>query len=406
MKGARELERLPGISMNGNSSANDPRPLVAHVMYRFDTGGLENGVVNLINNMPADRYRHAVIALTEITDFRGRITRDDVTFIELNKKPGHAVYLYPQLFSLFRRLKPRIVHTRNLAALEVTVPAWAAGIPVRLHSEHGREGTDLDPANVKYRLMRKAYRPFVTNYLALSKDLAQYLREFVGIPSHKLTQIYNGVDSKRFWGDGQRKSMPDCPFQSPDQFIFGTIGRMHAVKDQLNLARAFAHGVNQRPDMREKLRMVMIGDGPMRKEVMNFLEHEGILNLAWLPGERHDIPEILRGMDCFVLPSRSEGISNTILEAMACQLPIIATRVGGNPELVLDEGTGKLVPPANPEALASAIIAYAEHPELARQHGLAGRSAVERQFSIEAMAQAYCSLYDSLLNHGDRQAFH
>ena len=396
----------PQISMKRNSSSTDPRPLVAHVVYRFDTGGLENGVVNLINHMPADRYRHAVIALTEITDFRKRITRDDVDFIALNKKPGHAVYLYPRLFSLFRRLKPSIVHTRNLAALEVSVPAWAAGVPARLHSEHGREGNDLDPANVKYRLMRKAYRPFVTNYLALSKDLAHYLDEFIGIPSQKLSQIYNGVDSKRFCGYGQRKITTDCPFQSPDQFIFGTIGRMHVVKDQLNLAQAFVYVLNQRPDMREKLRMVMIGDGPMRKQVMNFLEHEGILDLAWLPGERHDVPDVLRGLDCFVLPSRSEGISNTILEAMACQLPVIATNVGGNPELVVDESTGKLVPPANPAALASAIIDYAEHPDTARQHGLAGRSAIERQFSMEAMAQAYCSLYDSLLSPSDKQALH
>lgn len=389
-----------------HTPATDPRPLVAHVMYRFDTGGLENGVVNLINHMPADRYRHAVIALTEITDFRHRIKRDDVQFIALNKKPGHAIYLYPRLFSLFRRMQPSIVHTRNLAALEITVPAWAAGVPARLHSEHGREGSDLDPTNVKFRLMRKAYRPFVTNYLALSKDLAHYLVEFIGIPPKKLSQIYNGVDSKRFFGYDQRQIMTDCPFQSPDQFIFGTIGRMHAVKDQLNLAQAFVHVLNQRPDMRKKLRMVMIGDGPMRKQVTDLLKHEGIQDLAWLPGERHDVPEVLRGLDCFVLPSRSEGISNTILEAMACQLPVIATDVGGNPELVLDGTTGKLVPPSNPQALAASIIDYVEHPDMARQHGLAGRSAIERQFSMQAMAQAYCALYDSLLSPSDKQAFH
>lgn len=384
---------------------NDSRPLIAHVIYRFDTGGLENGVVNLINHMPADRYRHAVIALTEITDFRDRIMLNDVQFIALHKKPGHAVHLYPRLFFLFRRLKPSIVHTRNLAALEATVPAWAAGVPARLHSEHGREGNDLDPTNVKYHLMRKAYRPFVKNYLALSKDLAHYLREFIGIPSHKLSQIYNGVDSNRFLGNGRREIMTDCPFQSPDQFLFGTVGRMHPVKDQLNLAQAFVYALKQRPDLRDKMRMVMIGDGPLRNQVMAFLKQEGIQNLAWLPGERRDVPDVLRGLDCFILPSRSEGISNTILEAMACQLPVIATDVGGNRELVTSECTGKLVPPANPAALASAIVDYAEHPDIARQHGLAGRSVIERQFSMEAMAQAYCALYDSLLSPSDKQAF-
>jgi hypothetical protein len=107
----------------------DPRPLVVHVVYRFDTGGLENGIVNLINHMPAQSYRHAVLALTKVTDFRRRIQRDDVEFIELNKPPGHGVWLYPRLFRLFRALRPAIVHSRNLAALEVLVPAWATTRP-------------------------------------------------------------------------------------------------------------------------------------------------------------------------------------------------------------------------------------------------------------------------------------
>ena len=111
----------------------DTRPLVLHVMYRFDTGGLENGVVNLINHMPADAYRHAVLALTEVTDFSQRVQRKDVEFIALHKPPGHGIWQYPKLFKLFRRLRPHIVHSRNLAALEVQVPAWAAGVPVRIH---------------------------------------------------------------------------------------------------------------------------------------------------------------------------------------------------------------------------------------------------------------------------------
>ena len=94
-----------------------------HVMYRFDTGGLENGVVNLINHLPNAAYRHAIVALTAVTDFRHRIRRDDVEFIALNKGPGHGVWLYPQMFMLLRRMRPAIVHTRNLAALELVVPA-------------------------------------------------------------------------------------------------------------------------------------------------------------------------------------------------------------------------------------------------------------------------------------------
>lgn len=374
-------------------------PHIAHIVYRFDTGGLENGVVNLVNNLPREKYRHTIVALTEITEFKSRIIRPDVNFVSLHKKPGHGIWLYPDLFRLFRNLRPDIVHTRNLAALEATVPAWAAGVPAVIHSEHGREGADLDPNNRKYGFMRKLYRPFVTNYLALSADLSHYLAESIGIPKRKLFQIYNGVDSKRFFPSNARQKISNCPFQDSGQWIIGTIGRMHAVKDQMNLATAFVGALQNRPDLRYRLRLVMIGDGPLRPAVQRYLSEAGVADLAWLPGERHDVPQLLQGFDCFVLPSRSEGISNTILEAMASGLPVIATEVGGNPELVTDGGSGKLVPANNPQALAAAIIAYADHPDMATDAGRRGRSAVEEKFSLEAMINAYCRLYDASLSH-------
>ena len=186
----------------------DSRPLVAHVMYRFDTGGLENGIVNLINHMPASAYRHAVIALTEITDFRQRIQRDDVEFIALNKAPGHLLWIYPELFRLFRRLRPAIVHTRNLAALEAQVPAWLAGVKGRIHGEHGRDVGDYDGKNKKYQWIRRLYSPFVKHYIALSRDLADYLTHTIGITGHRVAQIYNGVDATRFQPANSRQPIP------------------------------------------------------------------------------------------------------------------------------------------------------------------------------------------------------
>src|SRR5690242_15924459 len=138
----------------------DGRPLVMHVVYRFDVGGLENGVVNLVNHMPASAYRHAVLALTEATDFSARIRRDDVPVMSLRKPPGHAFWQYPQLFRLMRAWRPAIVHTRNLAALEAVIPAWAAGVPVRIHGEHGRDVDDLHGSSRKHQWMRRFYRPF------------------------------------------------------------------------------------------------------------------------------------------------------------------------------------------------------------------------------------------------------
>lgn len=375
----------------------DVRPLVAHVMHRFDTGGLENGIVNLINHMPADAYRHAVIALTDITDFKNRIQRPDVQFFALNKQPGHVLWIYPQLYRLFRQLKPAIVHTRNLAALEATVPAWAARVPARIHGEHGRDVGDFDGTNKKCQWIRRIYSPFVKHYIALSQDLAHYLTHSVGIGAKRVTQIYNGVDTSRFHPSSQRQDIPGSPFNKAGLWLVGTAGRMQTVKNQTNLARAFVQAINAEPRLRERLRLVMVGDGPLRNESLAILESAGLAELAWLPGERKDIPDVMRGLDCFVLPSLGEGISNTILEAMASGLPVIATAVGGNPELVDDARTGHLVPVADPGALARAIIALALTPEKARAMGNAGRKRIEAQFSITAMIDSYQQIYDRLL---------
>lgn len=379
------------------TSSQDKRPLVAHVMYRFDVGGLENGIVNLINHMPREAYRHAVISLTDITDFRQRIVRDDVEFFALEKSAGHALWIYPQLFRLFRTLRPAIVHSRNLAALEVVIPAWVAGVPVRLHGEHGRDVDDMDGSSRKYQWIRRIYRPFVSGYIALSRDLEHYLTARVGMPQANVVQIYNGVDAQRFASSGVRLPIAGCPFTDPSCWLVGTVGRMQQIKDQTTLARAFVRALELMPELKASLRLVMIGEGPLRAQSQALLEQAGCADLAWLPGERNDIPEILRGLNCFVLPSLSEGVSNTILEAMASGLPVIATDVGGNGELIDAGRTGELVPAGGVQTLAQRLVDYAGDRARARRAGLAGRAAVERRFSLAAMVRQYQGLYDRLL---------
>lgn len=366
-------------------------------------GGLENGVVNLINNMNSEKYRHAVVALTEITDFRNRVGRDDVVFYALNKPAGHAFWLYPKLFRLFRKLRPAIVHTRNLAALEVLVPAWAAGVSVRIHGEHGRDVGDFDGNNAKYQWMRRIYAPFVTHYLALSRDLALYLTEKVHISSKRITQVYNGVDAVRFSPAESIKQsvIQGSPFADRGLWIVGTVGRMQTVKDQLTLTRAFIRALEIAPELKAHLRLAMVGDGPLRVSCQKLLDSAGVAQLAWLPGARNDVAEIMRGLDCFVLPSLAEGISNTILEAMACGLPVIATDVGGNADLVLSGVTGQIVPVGDVEAIARSLVQLATSPELAQEMGRAGRQRVLEKFSLEAMVGTYQGLYDRLSGAGE-----
>jgi sugar transferase (PEP-CTERM/EpsH1 system associated) len=372
--------------------------MVLHVVFRFDVGGLENGVVNLINHMPAGAYRHAVLSLTDATDFSRRIHRDDVPVIALHKPPGHALRLYPTLFRLFRQLRPAIVHSRNLATLEAQVPAWAAGVPVRIHGEHGRDVGDLVGASRKHQWLRRAYRPFINHYVALGSELTDYLVTRVGVAPTRLTSIYNGVDTTRFRpADGIPAAIPGCPFDSGRHWLIGTVGRMQAVKDQPTLARAFVLALAHRPALRERARLVMVGDGPLRAASLAILDAAGVADLAWLPGERHDVADIMRGFKCFVLPSLAEGVSNTILEAMASALPVIATAVGANAELVQEGSTGEVVPSGDPSSLAAAIVRLAMEPAQASSMGRAGRTVVNARFSLGAMTSAYQALYDKQL---------
>lgn len=373
-------------------------PRVVHVIYRLAVGGLENGVVNLVNRLPANAWRHTIVALTDVDhDFACRIGGENVELVSLRKGPGHALGVWLRLWRLLRRLQPSIVHTRNLAALETTPVAWAAGVPVRIHGEHGRDAVDPDGANLRRQRIRRLYRPFVTHYVALSPDLETYLRRSIGVPADRIDQIYNGVDTARFAPCARRAAIEGCPFGAAAHRLVGAVGRLDPVKDHANLARAFGAALQREPALRETLRLVIVGDGRERGRVESILHEAGVRDLAWLAGERHDIPAILQGLDLFVLPSFGEGVSNTILEAMAAGLPVVATRVGANADLVADGATGRIVPHSDSEALAGAIAAYAADPPLSRAHGRAGRLRVEQRFSLERMVDRYHALYLSLV---------
>ena len=386
-----DIHRLP---------ARDSRPLVLHIVFRFDTGGLENGVVNLINRMPTDAYRHAVLALREVTEFRRRIQRADVGFISMHKPPGSGIAAYGAVSRVIRQLQPAIVHTRNLGPLEMQpVAAWA-GVPVRIHGEHGRELDDLHGNNRRMQWIRRMYSPFVHRYIALSRDLEQYLAGRVGIAPRRISQIYNGVDGDVFCAASASAGpapLAGCPFDANTHWLIGSVGRMQGVKHQTLLARAFVLALQQAPALRAQARLVLVGDGPLRAECAAILHAGGVQALAWLPGERADVADVMRALSCFALPSLAEGISNTILEAMASGLPVIASAVGGNGELVRDGQSGLLFPSDDVQALANAIVRLHHDRPAAQRMGQAGRTAVDQQYSLQAMVAAYQQVYDSQL---------
>jgi len=369
------------------------------VIHRLDYGGLENGVVNLINRLPPAEFEHAVVSVTDSTDFRNRIERDDVQVFELGKKPGIDWMLYFRMWRTFRSLRPNIVHTRNLATIEALVPAWLAGVSRRVHSEHGREMADIDGDNAKFNRVRRFFSWFAHRYVTVSQDLERWIIDDIGISSGKCTQIYNGVDTKKFF-PGRVAAPSDTPWAGLDEhqppFVIGAIGRLAAIKDQALLIRAFAALRSEEEERGRQLFLAIIGDGPAESELRRLVADLSIEPYVWMPGSRNDCDKLLRCFDLFVLPSLNEGISNTILEAMSSGLPVVATAVGGNPELVSAGVTGELFEPGNEESLIVTIRSYLSHADKLPQHGAAARATVERRFSLEVMVARYGDLYRSL----------
>ncbi len=382
--------------MTGPRLTDAARLHVCHIIYRLDFGGLENVLTILVNRLPVERYRHSIICLTHATGFSGRIERSDVEIFEIHKRTGKDFGAYARVWRLLRRLAPDIVHTRNLPALDMLLPAALALVPALVHSEHGLDVVEAGGGGARYRWLRRRSRLLVDRYASVSFELRRWLVEVVGLPEDAITVIHNGVDTERFRPPTGERALLPAGFAPQGALVIGAVGRLERIKDQVTLARAFVRLIEDQPRLRERVRLAIIGDGGLRAEIESILAAAGATELAWLPGFLDDMPALYRMFDVFVLPSLREGISNTLLEAMGSGLPIIATRVGGNPELVEDGVSGQLVPSDDAPALARAIARYVDDPGLAQRHGAAARRCALDRFTIPAMVANYRRLYESL----------
>ena len=378
--------------------------LIAHIVFSFDIGGLENGVVNLINRLPSDQYQHVIICLTSYNpEFFKRIDQHSlqqpVQIYALGKREGNDFGMFLRLWRLLRQIKPDIVHTRNLATLEAQVVAMLAGVKARVHGEHGWDMGDLSGGNNKYRILRRVIAPFISKFIALSQQSANYLADDVKVPPKRIEQIINGVDADLFSpAPHQLTTIPEA-LEQPGAVTFGTVGRLAQVKNQQLLLEAFIDLLTQHPEYREIARLVLVGDGPEKTALLAILNRSGLQNenVCFLVGASDEVAQWMRVMDVFVLPSLAEGISNTILEAMATGLPVIATDVGGNSELVIEGETGTLVPVTEREKMSSAMKYYLDQPERIEQQGRAARTRIENSFSLEHMVERYQNVYAELL---------
>lgn len=363
-----------------------------HLTYALDVGGLETLLVDCINKMPVDTYRHVVVCLTRSSSFADRITQPGVEVYALNKAPGLGLGTHVAFWKLARRLRPAILHTYNLAAMEYAFTATLAGVPVRVHAEHGRDTSDPHGLNPKHNFLRRRLAPFIDCYVPVSDDLHRWLGQVVGIPAAKTLFIKNGVDTDKYRPGSRGAGAP----WGDAHFVIGTVARISDIKNHSGLVDAFIRLRAMLPDQAARLRLSIIGDGPLLPALRAQVAAAGLNDVVWLPGARSDVAQLVPEFSVFALPSLAEGTPVSLLEAMACALPVVASRVGGIPEVVTEQVEGSLVPPQDVDALAAALARYATSPALASAHGHAGRDRIVQQYSMAAMISAYAALYARL----------
>lgn len=371
---------------------------VVHLLYRFDAGGLENVVVQLVNNLPHDEFRHTVVALTDAAPaFIQRISRSDVEVISLGKGPGQPFWLYPKFFKTLRRLKPDVLHTCNLAALEFTPVAALLSVTCRVHAEHGMDTAELSGKGSRYLTLRRFFQRFVHEQIAVSEALAEYLRSRVGVAAARVHLIPNGVDTQQFRPRQPAAALPPgYPFTPGRDFVIGTVGRQVDIKNPLLLVDAFIALAGSGQPGSERLRLALVGGGPLAGAIRTRLIEAGLLDRCWLPGVRNDVAQILSALDCFVLPSLSEATSCTLQEAMATGLPIITTNVGGNSALLEGGACGSLVPSGDVQALTAQIRQY-QLLGVNNPQAMAALASVRERYALPVVIERYRQLFLSRL---------
>jgi len=364
-----------------------PQPVVFHILYRFDIGGLERVIVNCINEFPHDEYRHVIIALTQACDFIKHINAD-VEIISLDKKPGVDWSVYKKMWLLFNKYKPQVCHSYNFSSLEFQFIAFLTACPRRIHAEHGRDIDDPQGLNKKRNYFRKLISFITHKFIAVSADLEHWLVDKVGISEKKVTLIYNGIDTKQF-----NLTTPPLDLSTiKNSFVIGTVARLTTIKDQKTLIKAFKQTLDNLITKKD-LRLLIVGDGPCMDQLQQLAESLVISDKVLFTGARTDVSELLSSMNLFALPSLSEGTPMCVLEAMACKIPIVASDVGGLPELITEGKNGILVPVGNVLKFAEAFIFYVNHPDELAEQGELARNLVLEKFSQKSMAKQYLHEY-------------
>jgi sugar transferase (PEP-CTERM/EpsH1 system associated) len=359
---------------------------VAHVVYSFDTGGLEHGIVKLLNALPQDRYQHTLISLTDVGPLAEKIRAPGTRFIGLGKRAGNDPGLVYRLGTTLREARPHVLRTYAWPTwLEGMIAARIAGIRAHVHSEHGLYFYASPAQHARRKRAQPIFTAFTDAVVAVSADIASALRA-TGVPQRKVHVIRNGVDTDAFkpGTPAERAEIRASLGLGPHTLAIGSVGRLVKEKDYASLARAVAALGRDR-----ELALVIAGEGPEREKIQAAARESGLGDRLRLLGKRDDVARLYRALDIFVLSSISEGLSNTLLEASASGLPIVATRVGGNAEVVAEGESGLIVPASDVDQLSGALRRIVGDAALAAKLAAGGRLRILKQFSIRSMAEGH-----------------
>ncbi len=365
---------------------------VLQVIHSLVRGGLENGVVNLLNGLPEDIEQH-VACLDKRGEMADRLTRD-ISIHVLDRK-RHDLKLPFRLARLMRQIQPDVVHCRNWNSwLDTVVAHRLAGCPGTLvWSFHGFAGGAEWSA--KRAAISRVLFHLTDEIFAVCDDSAQRYAAFAGLDADRFAVLYNGVDLSRFQPDRDAQALRSELGLPADAVIVTTVASLTEVKDHAALLRAMAL-VDEKLDA--NLYFLWLGDGPLREPLEQQADQLGVSKRLAMPGNSDRVADYLGASDITLLPSRLEGMSNTILEAMAMALPVIANNVGGNPELVIDGESGLLCEQGNDSDMAAAIIRLATSKGLRQQMGQAGRLRAEAVFAMDVMMGNYAEYYKKVAN--------
>jgi sugar transferase (PEP-CTERM/EpsH1 system associated) len=356
---------------------------VMHVVYVLESGGMEHGVIKLVNGVDPARVRSSICSTKPAGSLKSLVS-PAVPVFDLRRRDGNDPRLVWDLYRLFVRERPDIVHTHAWGTLlEGLTAARLARVPVVIHGEHGT--LQLRPHQ---RWLQRRGWAAADRVLAVSSRLAERIARETAFPLDRIHVIRNGVDINRFKRVDRAEARAALGLTAEEPTLV-TVGRLVPVKDHATLFEAMA--LLKREGVSPTL--AIAGDGPLLEALQARAASLGLAERVRFLGHRPDVEVVLGAGDVFVLSSESEGLSNTILEAMASGLPVVATRVGGADEMVRQGQTGYLVPSRSPRGLADALASILRSPGVRQSMGAAGRRRVESEFSLDVMVSRYESMY-------------